>query len=88
METMTSSKPKKTQALEGIQIRNGGDYAEVVLSINNLRAMIRAIERSKAGDTDGSACGIFALRLDLDTMHADYHGDFRAVGSQHFYTTY
>ncbi len=49
--------------------------------------MIKAIRASKNHPTRKSDCGIFAFRTQ-ENGHADYHGKFRAVGSQAFVTAY
>lgn len=87
METLQITEPKPTEALQRLMYQDGPNHVEVVLSINNLESMIKAIRASKNHPTRKSDCGIFAFRTQ-ENGHADYHGKFRAVGSQAFVTTY
>lgn len=71
-----------TNAIEKLNAeRTHAQAIELVLSVNNLRAMIRAIESGRT-NVDASACGIFAL--DLAEGMAHYNGYFRPVGVQAF----
>jgi len=87
METLQIAEPKPTEALQRLMYQDGPNHVEVVLSIRNLESMIAAIKASKKHLTVKADCGIFAFRTQ-ENGHADYHGKFRAVGSQSFVTTY
>lgn len=87
METLQMEERKPTKALQRLMSQDGSKSVEVVLSIRDLDAMIEAIVASKNHATEKSDCGIFAFRVQA-CGHADYHGKFRAVGSQTFVTTF